>query len=372
VNLLALLLRAQRDGIGVGQQVSAEGLSNALLKLVDSIEAAEREAAARDERPTRAAPWLIASKLEVHLSLRQHGDVVDCAKRYLALGDADAFEFGSTARQLREIWQLHQHSHPMVAAILPLLEAELLKKRGGLVQDPTLVEALVPDKRELESVYGHERFNSFVWLERGIRAGHGVARVEDVNEKAVGTGFVVLGRSLRREWGAQPVFVTNRHVMDAPPPPTGIHVKRAVAHFTSHAASRAPKKCRIGDILWRSEGNPALDVIITRLESDVDTAHCLDVDETTALEMSHPAPRIYVVGHPLGQALSYSLYDNELVGVDEPFFYYRSPTEKGSSGSPLFNNDWSVIGVHHRGTNSSWNANGGSQIRAVSSATRNP
>src|SRR5204862_249025 len=34
---------------------------------------------------------------------------------------------------------------------------------------------------------------------------------------------------------------------------------------------------------------------------------------------------------------------------DERVLHYRSPTEPGSSGSPVFDNKWRLIGLHHSG-----------------------
>jgi V8-like Glu-specific endopeptidase len=59
--------------------------------------------------------------------------------------------------------------------------------------------------------------------------------------------------------------------------------------------------------------------------------------------------RVYVIGHPEGRELSFSIDDNLLLDQDERVIHYRAPTEHGSSGSPVFNRDWEVIGLHHSG-----------------------
>jgi V8-like Glu-specific endopeptidase len=59
--------------------------------------------------------------------------------------------------------------------------------------------------------------------------------------------------------------------------------------------------------------------------------------------------RIYVIGHPRGGKISFSLYDNLLLDHDIPKIHYRSPTQGGSSGSPVFNQNWDLIGLHHAG-----------------------
>jgi V8-like Glu-specific endopeptidase len=59
---------------------------------------------------------------------------------------------------------------------------------------------------------------------------------------------------------------------------------------------------------------------------------------------------MYVIGHPKGRDLELSLQDNYLLGFDDMLVHYRTPTEKGSSGSPVFEpEDWRVIALHHKG-----------------------
>ncbi len=60
--------------------------------------------------------------------------------------------------------------------------------------------------------------------------------------------------------------------------------------------------------------------------------------------------RAYVIGHPLGLAQpQFSLQDNILLDYDQRVLHYRSPTERGSSGSPVFDHEWRLIGLHHVG-----------------------
>jgi V8-like Glu-specific endopeptidase len=58
--------------------------------------------------------------------------------------------------------------------------------------------------------------------------------------------------------------------------------------------------------------------------------------------------RVYVVGHPKGQELAVSLYDNSLAECSEQYVRYRSPTEEGNSGSPVLDRQLSCFAVHHR------------------------
>ena len=63
-----------------------------------------------------------------------------------------------------------------------------------------------------------------------------------------------------------------------------------------------------------------------------------------------PNFRAYIIGHPKGlEQPQFSLQDNLLLDYDGSRLHYRSPTEPGSSGSPVFDDQWQLIGLHHAG-----------------------
>jgi len=53
---------------------------------------------------------------------------------------------------------------------------------------------------------------------------------------------------------------------------------------------------------------------------------------------------------PAPGSLSFSIQDNVLLDHEAPRLHYRAPTEGGSSGSPVFNSQWKLIGLHHAGS----------------------
>ncbi|AHJ96182.1 trypsin-like serine peptidase [Hymenobacter swuensis] len=61
---------------------------------------------------------------------------------------------------------------------------------------------------------------------------------------------------------------------------------------------------------------------------------------------------INALHHPEGQPRQVSMRNNRLLALEEPalnntWMHYETDTLEGSSGSPLFNNQWEVVGVHH-------------------------
>ncbi|HJQ33440.1 MAG TPA: trypsin-like peptidase domain-containing protein [Pyrinomonadaceae bacterium] len=68
------------------------------------------------------------------------------------------------------------------------------------------------------------------------------------------------------------------------------------------------------------------------------------------LDEARAGERLYIIGYPEGGDTEYSVYDNHLVACKDHLIHYRTPTERGSSGSPAFGpTGWSVVALHHRG-----------------------
>lgn len=62
---------------------------------------------------------------------------------------------------------------------------------------------------------------------------------------------------------------------------------------------------------------------------------------------------INCIHHPEGQGRQISIRGNRLMALSAPelqdtWMHYETDTEPGSSGAPLFNNQWEVVGLHHR------------------------
>jgi len=88
-------------------------------------------------------------------------------------------------------------------------------------------------------------------------------------------------------------------------------------------------------------------VRLAGLKADAATLTC--TPDPPVIESKSKA---YVVGHPRGAGLQISLHDSRLLDVDDEWrlMHYRTPTDPGSSGSPVFNEDWQVMALHHAGT----------------------
>ena len=56
-----------------------------------------------------------------------------------------------------------------------------------------------------------------------------------------------------------------------------------------------------------------------------------------------------IIQHPNGEPKQLALRANDLVDILDIFLHYQTDTAPGSSGSPVFNDQWEVVALHHSG-----------------------
>ncbi len=124
----------------------------------------------------------------------------------------------------------------------------------------------------------------------------------------------------------------------------------ADARVTFRALESDPAAYRIARVLWTSPLGE-LDTTIAELDGyPAEVASCPVASRRPALDGT-PPPQTYVIGHPSGwDQVMLSVRDNQVLDGDDVRLHYRTPTEGGSSGSPVFNRAWEVIAVHHAGS----------------------
>lgn len=58
---------------------------------------------------------------------------------------------------------------------------------------------------------------------------------------------------------------------------------------------------------------------------------------------------VSIIQHPNGERKQVALRENSLLDVLPDFLHYETDTAPGSSGSPVFNDQWEVVALHHSG-----------------------
>lgn len=186
-------------------------------------------------------------------------------------------------------------------------------------------------------------FVGIAFLERGRRAADAVGRVAFLNEGPQGSGFMVGPR----------LFLTNHHVISSVSDARRFQVQfdyehdRANQIRTPSAFVFDPEFCFVTDDIEgldytligvgeRRSGPRQIDEFGFIRLSDARDKHMLG-------EIAN------VIQHPDGRFKEVVLRENHLVARDETLqvLHYVADTEQGSSGSPVFNNEWEPIALHH-------------------------
>jgi endonuclease G len=63
----------------------------------------------------------------------------------------------------------------------------------------------------------------------------------------------------------------------------------------------------------------------------------------------NPGEFVTIIQHPSGLPKQVAVRENELLSIEERVLWYQSDTAQGSSGSPVFNDSWQIVGLHHSG-----------------------
>ncbi len=337
INAAALQKRALQDGVHLGDFPDPDRTA---LRILEGVETRWFDAS----QPSTA--WDAAIAIEACLVLARPNDALCWLQRYVEDPRADAFELSSTLRQLVEVWRLDARTEPGYR-LLPVIRAAVLgRQEGARIELAThdLAARHEPDEA-LEKVLGRSGMVSHTWYRRGLGRSLAVARIEHEGGRPVGTGFLVDGSSLGRSPGL--LLVTNSHVLSPDPSSDEtLSPDRAVASLSAASDRNGPRRSRVAEIVWTSPPRQ-LDVTVARLEERMEDIEPCPV--TAARPRLDGTQRVYVIGHPEGRELSYSIDDNVLLDYDDRVLHYRAPTEHGSSGSPVFNRDWDVVAVHHAG-----------------------
>lgn len=393
VNAMAVQMLGRRFGITFADS-DFDPPEKIAQHILDAIgEPPEEVATLRDEG--RARVWDYANAAEACAALGRWDEAIVWINHYLVCARDDAFALNGTLRQFEQVWGVSADD-PQKGAIVTALRMALVAAEGGGLtlsldemqkfetQANQTVERFseVTPKHDFalqnEKVLGMEGPFSIKRVEDILARSKAVARVTVPSETrgamTIGTGFLLHGKYIDSSYAGRMFFFTNAHVISDTPERDGSYFqpgKEVEAVFDrapemgkltldrlvwcssqhEHDVSVFEVDCpapHIADIMEVQEGLPPLKRKVTRLNSR---------REPETVEVKG---KVYVVGHPLGGDLSFSLNDNDLIdhegtvgqipGPEPRRVHYRAPTERGNSGSPVFNSrTLKLIGVHHRG-----------------------
>ncbi len=220
---------------------------------------------------------------------------------------------------------------------------------------------------ELEQAFGNFRSRPVgAWVKPLLAAASAVALIDNKFGDS-GTGFVCKARDLGLPFDGY-VLVTCNHVVCDPEIPgatPGSPPSRHPDYMTVTFEMRGPQQYRC-KVIWQSPVDQ-LDVTVLRLlpglpVSIADGAPFLPL-ATREPQLWINLPRggrrhqhFYAFHHPGGRKLALSFEDNDFTdmhprpGTDAPnFLFYRTPTERGSSGAPILCESQEVVAMHRAG-----------------------
>ena len=231
-------------------------------------------------------------------------------------------------------------------AVLALVDEIATRPRQApLPFETDAVKLLPPDDAGLEKIFGINHLKSIAWLRRGLDVARSVGRI--VTPEGLGTGFLIKGDSV----------LTNHHVI-----PNERIAKDSCIEFGYEedlvgTVSRGHTYALSRHQVW---SNPELDYTIVTIEPDsglpaLSTWGTLELD--TACTLS-PGDHVTIIQHPQGGPKQIAVTANQVVNIYEHRLQYTTDTLPGSSGAPVFNDDWRVVAIHHAGGNRVVNARG--------------
>lgn len=184
------------------------------------------------------------------------------------------------------------------------------------------------------------------YLERGARAARSVARIaiRDSEGRLIGwgTGFLVAPR----------VLITNNHVL-----PGSAVAAASLAQFRyeldvdGRMQSAIPFRLLPSELFYTS---PERDFTVVAVEekssgSGVPLSDFGYLPLVGTLGKVAEGEWLTIVQHPNGERKQLCVRENQLLKIEGDVLWYSTDTLGGSSGSPVHNNDWYVVALHHAG-----------------------
>lgn len=187
-----------------------------------------------------------------------------------------------------------------------------------------------------EKIIGENTLRHVRILELALEASKSVVHIRTATDQ--GSGFLI----------APNLVMTNNHVIKS------AEVARRSEFTFNYQLDSAGQVAPVRTIGAVVEGafytNP------TRVGLDFTVVEIMETPEnvqplTLTRQRVQRGERVNIIQHPGGHYKKISMQNNFVAFADARVLQYLTTTEPGSSGSPVFNNDFQVVGIHHSGGN---------------------
>lgn len=201
------------------------------------------------------------------------------------------------------------------------------------------------DGLTMERLVGNSDLFPISYLEAGLKAGRPVCRIE-VRDSigrvlGYGTGFLV----------SPSLLLTNNHVLEDEEA-----AQYSLAQFNCETdLNLLPKPVKSFRIDPGRFFITDRDLDFTLVAVEKTSAEGITLSEFGYLPFIPAAGKILVgeyvscIQHPEGAPKAVAIRENALIALLDNFVHYMTDTQPGSSGSPVFSDDWKVVALHHAG-----------------------
>lgn len=188
----------------------------------------------------------------------------------------------------------------------------------------------------LQQIIGINNLKQISWIEVGLKASRSVCRI--LTPTGYGTGFLVGGD----------VLLTNNHVIPSTEIAAG---SQAEFDYQQDQSGGFLPAVRYQLDSAGFHTSVALDYSVVRVQASAEKPPLAKwgVLKLNANADPNPSEHVIVVQHPNGGYKQIVLTANWVVAASSPWLHYTTDTMPGSSGSPVFNDSWHVIAIHHAG-----------------------
>jgi endonuclease G, mitochondrial len=192
----------------------------------------------------------------------------------------------------------------------------------------------------LEKIINTPDFVGVRYLDAGVISAHAIGRVNirDVRGtlRGYGTGFLV----------SPSLLITNHHVL--PDVPTA---RSSVIEFDYQDGVDGrplPPQVFPLDPARFFVADRGLDFALVAVGAPTAVLGQFGFNRLTAAQGTIIIGEfVTIVQHPRGEKKQVALRENQIVDIPELVVHYAADTEPGSSGSPVFNDQWEVVALHH-------------------------